>query len=216
MSKIEQIELAIENAIKRESKINEDSMNVPALASLRIRHLLNNLGAISARYLEVGVHKGGSFCSTVCQNKLESAVAIDSFESDEPYHTDQAMPQFIKNAETILVPGVRFSLWVGDSFSIELGKFNDGIDLYLYDAGHSREDQKNALLYYKPVLADEFIYCCDDWTYGEVKKGTLEGIEQGGYEILYARELINETEGDGHLNEEWWRGYGIFLLKKKP
>ena len=216
MTKIEQIDAAIRSAIEWKSKVNKSSMDVPALASLRIRHLLNNLGAISTKYLEVGVHKGGSFCSTVCENDLLSAVAIDSFESDEPYHTDQAHPQFLDNARRLLQPTTKFNLLMGDSFSIDLNQIVNGIDLYLYDAGHSREQQRNALIYYKPVLDEEFIYCCDDWTYGEVREGTMEGIEQGGYEILYQRELINETPGDDHLNMEWWRGYGVFLLKKKP
>lgn len=216
MNKIEQIDIAIELAILRKSKLTEPSMNVPALASLRIRHLLNNLGEISTKYLECGVHKGGTFCSTVFGNDLIYAVAVDSFESDEPYHTDQAKPQFLENSKKILQPSTKFNLLVGDTFKIDLDQIVHGIDLYLYDAGHSREQQRDALIYYKPVLADEFIYCCDDWTYGEVKQGTMEGIEQGGYEILYQKELINETPGDDHLNEEWWRGYAVFLLKKKP
>jgi len=216
MTKIEQIDLSIERAIKRQSQITQDSLNVPALASLRIRHLLNNLGALSTKYLEVGVHKGGSFCSTVCKNILFSATAIDSFESDEAYHTDQAKPQFLENAHKLLEPCTKFNLIVGDSFGIDLNQIVNGIDLFLYDASHSYEDQKNALIYYKPVLADEFIYCCDDWMYDRVKEGTMDGIEQGGYEILHKRELINETPGDDHNNEQWWRSYAVFLLKKKP
>lgn len=216
MTRIEQIDLAIDNAILRKSKLSKDSFAVPALASIRIRHLLNNLGAISTKYLEVGVHKGGSFCSTICNNYLFSATAIDSFQSDEPYHTDQAKPQFIENAKRILQPCTKFHLIVGDSFSIDLSQIVHDTDLFLYDASHGYEDQKNALIYYKPVLSEEFIYCCDDWMYDRVKEGTLDGIEQGGYEVLHKRELINETKGDDHLNEEWWRSYAVFLLKKKP
>jgi hypothetical protein len=46
----------------------------------------------------------------------------------------------------------------------------------------------------------------------------LEGIKEGGYEILFQQELLN-PEGfpeDAHLNDHWWRGYAVFLLKKKP
>lgn len=216
MGKITLIKHAIENAIARKSKITEASMNVPALASLRIRHLLCNLGEISTRYLEVGVHRGGSFCSTVCENKLLSATAVDSFASDEVFTNDTVEPDFMKYSKELLHPQTKFEMLKGDAFGVDVSKVIGPIDLYLYDAGHSFEDQKNALLYYRDAMADEFIYCCDDWTYDRVKEGTLEGLKEGDYDILYQRELINDgPDLDNHDNEQWWRGYYIALLKKK-
>lgn len=216
MDKIALIEKAIEDAIARTSKVNEASMNVPALASLRIRHLLNNLGAISTRYLEVGVHRGGSFCSTVCENNLLSATAVDSFASDEVFTDNTVEPEFKINSKNLLQPSTKFKLLKGDSFGVSVKKVLGPIDLYLYDASHAYEDQKNALLYYKDAMADEFIYCCDDWMFEDVKAGTLEGLRLGGYEILYERQLVNEGDDiDNHDNEQWWRGYAVYLLKKK-
>lgn len=221
MTKIEQIQDAIRSADNLQSKMTQEAWNVPALASLRGRHLLNNLGAICKYYLEIGVHKGGTFCSTVCGNKLAIAIAIDSFESDEPYHNDQAEPQFMANSKLLLDPETSFFFIKQDSFKVDLADMifsrliPPGIDFYFFDGSHSREDQKKALLHYKTILAEEFIYVCDDWDYGEVKEGTMEGIEQGGYEILFQQELHGAKPGE-HDNESWWRGYAVFLLKKKP
>ena len=215
MNKIEQIESCIQMAYKRESKLSPLALSIPMLGSLRIRHLLNNLGAISTSFIDVGSHIGGSYCSAVYKNdNLKYSAVVDSWASDETTGRN-CFQEFSDNS--LLCKPIELELLVekSDCFSVDLSQFKHPFDLYSYDAGHSKEDQKNALIYYMPVLAEEFIYCCDDWCYQEVKQGTLEGIKEGGYEILYEAELINETPGDEHLNEEWWRGYYVALLKKK-
>lgn len=217
MTKIEQIDEAIEKAIRLESKLTPLALSVPMLGSLRIRHLLNNLGAISTKIIDCGSHRGGSYCSMVFKNRnLIHACAIDSWESDKDLpENEKNEVDFRENAEMFTPRETAMQIIKSDAFAVDFGGMYKDHDLFSYDAGHSRLDQKMALTYYRPVLADEFIYCCDDWAFGEVKEGTMEGIEEGGYEILYQRELYNETPGDGHLNNEWWRSYAVFLLKKK-
>jgi hypothetical protein len=215
MDKIELIKDAIERADKMQSGMPISQFGVPALASLKIRHLLNNLGKISTNYLECGVHKGGCFTATISGNpNIGFATAIDSFASD---HMDgeTAQPQFLQNVDAHHPLGTIFKLIQSDCFSVDTNRIPYGVDMYLYDAGHSYDDQRKALTYYKSRMANEFIYCCDDWTYEDVKAGTLFGIKEGGYEIFFERELLNTTPGDGHLNDEWWRGYYVALLKKK-
>jgi hypothetical protein len=221
MTKIELIEQAIEKAINRESKLTPLAMSVPMLGSLQIRHLLNNLGAISSSFLDVGSHRGGSYCSAVFKNNnLDDAAAVDSWASDltEGEHHEE---DFRDNSAMFTPANVEkptiMNIIKSDAFGVDLSLF-DGkkVDFYSYDAGHGFEDQKNALLYYKPILADEFIYVCDDFNWGEVKQGTFAGIQEGGYQILYYRELSNtDPNSDEHNNNEWWRGYGVFLLKKQ-
>lgn len=215
MVSVQQVEEQIKRALIRESKLTPLSMTVPALSSLRIRHLMNNLGSLATRYMEVGVHKGGLFCSAIYKNQnLKSCTAIDSWESDAS-NEDKAEYQFDDNVDMLKPFDVNFRKIKSDAFSVDLSNILGPIDLYLYDAGHSYLDQSDALVYYKSALADQFIYCCDDWTYEKVKDGTMEGIRRGAYDIISQWELINETPGDGHLNEEWWRGYGVFILKNK-
>lgn len=224
MDKIALIKEAIEKAERFESKLTPEVINVPFLGSLKIRALLNNLGAISTNYLEVGCHKGGSFCSAIFDNVLSLAIGIDSWESDET-NEDKAYEQFGENTRKFKHLLTSRQIVKADCFSVPLDKYpfdllphiGCNVDFYNYDAGHSFEDQKKALTYYKPVLADEFVYCCDDWQYGDVKAGTLAGIKEGGYEVLFEKELLN-PEGfpeDSHLNDHWWRGYYVALLKKK-
>lgn len=215
MTKIEQIQQAIQMADSLQSKMSQQAWDVPALASLRGRHLLNNLGAISTKYLECGLHKGGTFTSAICNNaNLLTATGIDNFASDEAYQSEKAEPECMVNVGKVLHAGTNFYFHKTDCFSADLSLIEKNNDFYFYDASHSREDQRNALLYYKPVLADEFIYMCDDWDFGEVKDGTMEGIEEGEYDVLFQQELHGAIPGE-HDNMSWWRGYGVFLLKKK-
>jgi hypothetical protein len=216
MTKIELIEEAIERADNFQSKVKDlAAYDVPALASLKIRCLLNNLGELATNYMECGVHRGGTFCSTVAGNKnIKKAFAIDSWESDhmggEIHET-----QFLAAAKANVTPSTKLVVVKDDCFSVDLSKIDSPIDMFLYDAGHSRDDQRKALTYYYPVLANEFIYCCDDWQFGEVKEGTLEGIKEMGFDVLFEKELLNTTQGEEHLNMEWWRGYYVALLRKK-
>jgi hypothetical protein len=215
--KIEAIRSAIDKADKFQSKLSAEAIATPFLGSLKIRALLNNIGELATNVMDIGCHKGASCVSMIYgNNNIENIVAIDSWESDET-NEDKAYPQFIANVTKFKPAASELNVIVGDCWEVSLGLIPIKIDLYSYDAGHSQSDQMNALLYYKDVLADEFIYLCDDWAYGDVKAGTMDGIAEGGYEILFQQELLNpegSTEED-HLNDHWWRSYAVFLLKKK-
>ncbi len=207
----ELIDLAIERAIQRQSKLTPEAFQVPMLGSLQIRHLLNNLGALAENYLEHGVHKGGSFCSTICNNQLLTATAVDSFESDLTNQVDPAEPIFLENANKFLHPGTTFKLIKSDSFAVSPEQIENKIDLYYFDGDHSYESQRKALTHFKDAMDEEFVYVVDDFMLPEVAQGTMDGIKDGGYEVLYQRELVTNHEYD---NESWWRGFAVFLLRK--
>lgn len=210
--KIEAIKLAISKADQFQSKLTDAAKDVPFLGSLKNRALMNNLGELATRYLEIGCHKGGSYCSAIFGNdNLKSATVIDSFESD---HMDgeTAKPQFLKNAATFTPIATRFNLIQSDCFNVDFSEVQKPADFYLFDGPHSESDQCKALTYYLPVLADEFIFCCDDYGWEDVRNGTQRGIKEAGLEILFERELVTEEE---YSNISWWTGFFVALLKKK-
>lgn len=209
--KIEAIKNAIEMAKNHQSKMDEIAWNVPALSSLKIRHLMNNLGAISTRYYEAGVHKGGLFCSTIRNNSnLLSASANDSFESDDSSE-DKAYPQFISNVEKCKSPNTIFTLAIGDTFEVGTPLVEGPIDLYLFDSDHSYESQRKAMTHFLPAMADEFIVCVDDYDWEDVSKGTMIGLAESGCNRLFQHVFV----GNDHDNSGYWNGFYIALLKKK-
>ena len=218
--KIEAIRDAIERANNHQSKMDQVAWSVPALSSLKIRHLMNNLGAISTRYLECGVHKGGLYCSTIRNNpNLEYITANDNWASDEQ-NEDKAYPQFIENVLKCIPDNTIPCVLNKNTFDITPNGVMGPVDLYLFDADHSYESQRKAMTHFLPAMADEFIVCVDDWQYGDVASGTIDGLidaANAGYSILFQQELLNTepyTE-DEHRNSEFWRGFYVALLKKK-
>jgi hypothetical protein len=212
MSKVELIEQAIEKAERRESKLTPLALAVPALSSLMLRALMNNLGSISTRYAENGVHKAGLFCSTLFKNpNLISATAIDSWASDE-FNEDKAEPQFDENVLFIKPPDTKLQKIKSDSFAVNPNDIEGPIDLYLYDSDHSEICQCNALLHFLPAMADEFIFCVDDWDFPEVEAGTWRGLIESSVDILFSW----IAAGNDHDNMGAWNGFAVFLLKKKP
>lgn len=211
MFDLDKIKEAIKNAEELQSSNGARTYEVSALTSLRIRHLLNNIGALGTRYLEVGVHKGGTFCASVRGNtNLISAIAIDSFESDMD-QVEKAEPIFLQNVREHCPVTTKFKLTTGDSFKIALDGILKPVDIYLYDGDHSEDSQRKALTYYLPVLADEFIFLCDDYDWPEVGKGTQDGIKECGLEILFEHTF----KGNDHDNDGWWNGFYVAILKKK-
>lgn len=208
--KIEAIKEAIEKAKNLQSKMDATAWAVPALSSLRIRHLMNNFGAISTKYFECGVHKGGLFCSTIRNNSnLEWVVANDNWASDETSE-DKAYPQFIDNVKKTINATTNFVTLKEDTFKLTADEI--GFDLYLFDADHSYESQRKAMTHFLPAMADEFILCVDDYDWEDVWKGTQDGLDEAGVEVLYEHMFI----GNDHDNDGWWNGFYVALLKKKP
>lgn len=209
--KIKQIEWAIQNANLFKSKLTEDALKVPFMGSLKIRHLLNNLGAISTRYFEVGSHKGGSFCSTISGNyNLLSAVCCDNFSE---FNEEQGLKQqLIANALDHISNKTMFHLLDEDCFGIDPKRIPHPIDLYLFDGNHSFESQRDGVKHFVTAMADEFILCVDDWTFPGVAEGTQIGIQESGLKVLSTHIMV--TPEEGLPNDHWWNGFACFLMSK--
>lgn len=209
MGKIEQIKDAIDMAKIHESKLTEEALRVPGFTSIKIRHLLNNLGAISTNYLEVGSHKGSTLCSACFNNPLKEAVAIDNYSE---FNMDgDTKAEFLDNADNFVCMETVFSLIEADCFTVkdlDTRKF----DFYLYDGGHSESEQQRAITHFTSNLTDEFILFVDDWQFNGVEIGTRMGIKLAGLEILF--ECALETRPGEHHNDAWHNGAYIALLKK--
>lgn len=208
--KIEAIKEAIEKAKNHQSKMDEIAWSCPALSSLWIRHLMSNLGSISTRYLECGVHVSGLFSSVIRNNpNLLSATANDSFASDETGDVKYE-PQFYANMQKCICPETEFKMLKGNTFSFSPADVLGPIDLYLYDAHHSYEAERQAITHFLPAMADTFILCKDDYDWSDVARGTQDGIKDSGCEVLF--EEI--WKGNDHDNNGAWNGFLITLLRK--
>ena len=221
MTKIEQIQHAISEANFFRSKLTPEALGVPGYTSLKIRHLMNNLGAISTRMCEIGTHKGGTFCSAIFGNdNLEEATAVDNFS--EFSEEGSPMQELLTNVGKFNPPGTKFKLITKDCWG-PIDNPPSHVDFFCFDGDHSLESQRNAMTHFIPWMADRFIFCVDDasaWPF--VKEGMDQGIALAelrhklggaapGYRVEWSQELWDGNEGN---NFGWHNGMFVALCSK--
>lgn len=199
------IQQAISQADNLSSKIDTETMSkLEGLSSPRVRHLLNNLAAQSKSYLEVGCYLGGTLRAALHENNLYAA-AVDNF-SMSPTTRDQ----FFKNTE-----GLEFDFFQEDSFSLDVRKIKQPIELYFFDGCHSVDAQYKAVSHFLPAMAEEFVMVIDDWDLNKVRVGTHSALLDLKIKPLEKYELKGAS---GKSVEErlasWWGGLGILKIRK--
>ena len=204
MDKIELIQQAIDNGINLKSKLDEDAFSVGSFTSPPIRHILNNLGAISNRHLEIGLHLCGTYIATNYKNNLES-YGIDNWS--QFCEDDRTKNEAIQNCKRLLKNN--YTIIDKDCWQIT-NEIPDNIDLYTFDGGHNEASQHDAVTYYKKYLADECIMITDDASWSTVREGTARGIKDAGLEIVKDWFLWDGVES----SPKFWNGLLITLLKK--
>lgn len=198
---IDKIKNCIERALRKESGLPEEALAVEGMTGLMVRHLLNNLGRISGNGLEVGCYRGAMTVASKFGNPDLSYTVCDNWSQ-----FDSNLVELIKNTSKFGIP-----LYVlgEDCFMVNTGIFNS-IDFYIYDGDHSEESHKKALTHFKKALAKQFILVVDDYSWPQVPRGTMQGIEESGMKILFSQELGMGVEGD---RDGWWNGIFVALIE---
>jgi len=198
------VESALREAKVGRSRITQEIVSMEGMTGTKTRHFYNNLLTLKdARYLEIGTWKGSSVCSAIYGNNA-NIICIDNFCTFGGPKLDflNNLSKFKGNNEVKFIESDCFKVDVAS-----LPKFN----IYLFDGEHTYEDQYNALAYYYNCLDDIFIYIADDWNYETVRKGTQDAITNLKLNVLYEKEIFTEYNG---VNDGWWNGMGIMILKK--
>jgi len=213
MTKIEQIEWAIHLAKQEKSRLTPEVLALEGMSSPKVRHLYNNLGAISAKYLEIGSWKGASLISTLFNNSSLQGMAVDDWS--EFNENGSVAKECLSNVDRFIVPveGLPIVFDMGSCWHVQCLPFRP--DLYLFDGGHSFEDHRKAVTHFFPMMADQFIFIVDDFSnpdFHAVKEGTLAGLSdvKDQYKVVKDWELWEEGEG----SVRWWNGLGVFLIER--
>lgn len=206
---VEHVKNSLIKADNNDSKCTADILKLQGMSGNKIRHLYNNIASMDeCRYLEIGVWKGSSTCSAMCNNKIK-ITSIDNWSEFKG-----PKDEFFENASKFKGEN-DFDFIEKDCFKIDvdmLPKYN----VFIYDGEHSELNQERALVYFKDCLDDTFIYMCDDWNWSKVRNGTRNGIKNGGYEVLFEKEIYHNMK-DGisdHDKLGYWNGFYIAVLRK--
>ena len=210
---IETIEYCLEQAIQGNSLIPDYCLTIEGMSGLIYRKFINNFmrSIENPRYLEIGSWRGSTFCAAIGGVEGVEALSVDNFS-----HPGGSMDAIKENVEKCKSATAKIEILDQnfDDFDFTAhGKFN----VYMYDAWHSEEAQRDAIIRVVPALEEISLIVVDDWNdHGyttPVKIGTYAGFEQSGLEILYKFEV--ETGTNPPFPSEWHNGYAVFLVKKK-
>lgn len=237
---ISRVETAIYRAENNITKLTEKQFGVGGMSSRKVRIFLNEMIKEDTNYLEIGVWCGSTFIAALHENPHKSAIAIDDFSEftadfylSECKNGDDIMRLaemsvleevvavgdnlFLKNCDKNEISN--FNLIESDCFNLTESNLNliKDINVYLYDGGHSEEEQRKALTYYIDKLSDVFILIVDDWNFPEAKSGTRLGIQDTNIKVHKEWELHANGiaySGGGDL-ENWWNGYYVAVCEKQ-
>jgi len=209
MGKKQHIINSINNADLGISKLTNKILNLEGLSSYKIRHLLNNLLELDdVNYLEIGTWKGSTLTSALFNNKVKNVYAIDNWSEFDK--SGEVKKQFLKNTKDF-----NFEFFEEDCYSIKLEQITHPINIFLYDGAHDYDSHYNALTYFYPVLADQFIFIVDDFdpvpSWQQVEKATRDSIRDLKLKIIYEKHIPSNGRND---KNSWWNGYYVSLLKK--
>jgi hypothetical protein len=191
------------------------------------RHFLNNVVSnyTGCNYLEIGSHTGSTLCSALYNNKnINNTYSIDNFAwaKDDTSKVDATLTQLKSNIKQYIPHTVDTHKHImADCFALDpLEQGITDIDIYFFDAGHSEEDHYKALTHYIDCMSQKFIYIVDDWV-GEggriVRTGTINAINDLQLTArLFKEQPENYNKGVAAPTDpdEWWNGFGIFILEK--
>ena len=210
---IKRIDDSFRYANNKESKINDNILDIEGMSGVKSRHFFNNICSYDdTRYLEIGSFHGSTFSSALYNNNIK-AVSIDNWSE---FGDQRPKEHFLKNLEKYKgssdVNFIEKDCW--DVDINELPNFN----VYFYDGHHSEESQFKALDLYRDCLDDQFILIVDDWNWENVRKGTYRGITKNNMKIIYQYELYtndkNEHSTLSFKYSMWHNGLVALVIQK--
>ena len=191
------------------SKLNDELLNAYGMSGKKTRHFYNNLLSYeNIKLLEIGAYTGIS-TSSIMYNNEGKIVVIDNFTE-----FGNVKKEFLENIEKYKGRN-NIDFYEEDCFKIDLKKLNTKFNVYIYDAGHTIEDQYNALVYYYDVLENIFIYIVDDWNHPPIREGTCKAIIDLNFKIIDIKEIFTNHKHNREDNDinGWWNGIGVFVVE---
>ena len=201
------------------SRLPDSIIGLDGMSGFKTRVFYNELCSLEfpdrqTEYMEVGSWKGSTLCSAMYSNEKCNGTAIDNWSL-----FGGPKDEFINNVTSFGFEN-RLKVFEEDVFSFKLSKLQNPIDIYLYDGCHEEISQYKGIVRMWPALAEQAIVVVDDWNGPLVRKGTIDGLNDVGANILAQFEIMYSNDGAHTPSEfagrEFWNGIGIFVISKKP
>lgn len=172
------------------SNLSEDFLNMDGMTTEKVRHYLNNacssvkFSSGTKNYFEVGCASGSTYISSNFKTSLDSSHVCDIFTEKKCGSTGK--DDFINNCQKYLGKDPE-NLIDQDCFSLDLDRFPEKINMYLFDGPHEVEDHERSLTYFEEIFDDTVVVFIDDWNDDRVQLGTMLGLSKIGYDVVFWR-----------------------------
>lgn len=196
---------------------DENVFNIIGMSGRKTRILYNNICNKvnewyeknyhkSINYLEIGAHRGSSTIASLYKNPNIKATIIDNWSE-------------FGNCQHILENNLRnyaneneIQLINEDSFFLQTDLKFKPYQVYLYDGCHKTESHKKGIIDFVKYLDNLSVIIVDDYSWKQVKDGTLQGLNEinNTHELIYSNIIEDENN-----KLEFWNGVGIFAVRKK-
>jgi hypothetical protein len=200
-----------------DSKLSEDILRLEGMSGYKTRMFYNSLCSLEfpdrmTQYLEVGAWKGSTLCSALYKNSNCHGTVIENWAL-----FGGPKEEFKQNVEKFGLTN-NITIFEEDVFSFDISKFQNKIDIYLYDGDHEEISQYKGIVHMWQLLADNAIIIVDDWNWSQVRKGTFDALRDVGANIVEKFEIMY-TNDDAHTPipfamREFWNGIAIFVISK--
>lgn len=207
------VRIAFQDALASRGALCDAAFRVQGYSGRKFRLFLNNLmfNLPDPRYLEIGTYHGASFCPAVYNNRLR-AVSVDNWSQYGGQRStfENYLAQFTSEDTDIEIIEDDF---INIDYSA-IGKFN----VLFYDGLHREIDQYNGVFIPRPAMDDKYILIVDDWNDENVRRGTFNGLRDGGVNIDYMIEVRTTLNGEfpaiARETSEWHNGALIAVVSK--
>jgi hypothetical protein len=211
------VKAALIDAMRADIDRSQGIYTIDGMSGARYRYFINALARSFGLpgYLEIGSWMGSTLCAAIHGNAVR-ALAIDNWSQ-----FGGPRDAFLANVARFRTPDATVGFLEGDFRQVpfhDLAAQLPPFDIYLFDGPHEEIDQYDGLIRALPVLADAFVFICDDWNWAQVRSGTHRAIIEAGLELLYSAEIrtsLDNSHGEPRFKEsDWHNGYFIAVLRK--
>ena len=198
------------------SKLPAQILQLDGMSGCKTRIFYNELCSLSfpdrrTEYLEVGSWKGSTLCAAMYGNENCNGTAIDNWSL-----FGGPKNEFEQNISSFGFEN-RLTVFEEDVFTLNVSKLKRA-DIYLYDGDHSEISHYKGIIRMWPALADNCIIVIDDWNGPDVRKGTIDALNDLGASVIEKFEIMYTNDGEHTRMDvaarEFWNGIGVFVVSK--
>lgn len=208
------VDEAIEKALRHQSWIDKEILDIKGFATGTMRRMFSNLCHLPKSdpvYCEVGLYCGATFCSAINNNPSLTAIGYEDFSQD--FSATNIRGQLEANVEQFKAGAKSVTVIDGDFFKAEAFPDMPPVDLFYYDGKHDYEFQRQALLHICDSLADLSLIIVDDFSWSSAREGTRDALTELKDKLRVEKEwiMVGSKPQDDAI---YHNGLAIFLCEK--